>query len=319
MDSIAEQLVRLDLGEAINSGDLSLVTDDTPQPLPCDEEMESTLIGCWSDLFGLLRETGFQFVKAEIAWGFVHIFHRAADRAERRWDEEADKVRELLDRQDGSEIATHELEDATERARTAETVLEAMETLRDVAAGLYSRELGRCWNPLSGNRLSHRGDRTSAQVDGRAYLKARAEKRSAARNPQGTPVVFAGGRQTIGEAEANRFADNLFGTLSKVRERVPDMVLVHGGDSQGVDRFAASWAQSNGVPQVVFALERRHGNRAGFLRNERMLDLSPRCVVALAGSGVLERLVEQARSRQIPVIDRRGPLCTRPIATRQAA
>jgi predicted transcriptional regulator len=131
-------------------------------------------------------------------------------------------------------------------------------------------------------------------------------------------VVFAGGRFTIADTEARVFADNLFGTLAKIRTRIPDMVLVHGGDSHGVDRFAASWAESQKVPQIVFHLERRHGNRAGFVRAERMLDLKPACVVALQGSGVLERLVDMARQRSIPVVDRRGPLCTRPEGKRAA-
>jgi hypothetical protein len=318
-DSITEQLSRLGLGQAIAEGHLSIATLDTPEPLPTDDQIEQTIEGCWSDLFGLLADTPFRFAQSDIAWGFVHIFQRAAERAERRWDDAADKVRDLLDRQDGSEIATFELEQATQEAKEAESVMDAMELMRDSAAELYGRELGRCWQPLGGNRLTHRQDKTSAQVDGRAFLRARTEKKRAARSPEGTPVVFAGGRITIDAAHASTFADNLFGTLDMVRSKVPDMVLIHGGDSQGLDRFAASWAQARNVPQVLFPLERRHGNRAGFVRNEKMLDLKPACVVALEGSGVLERLVEVARQRGIAVIDRRGPLCTRPQRDRQQA
>jgi hypothetical protein len=319
-DSISEQLDRLGLGQAIAEGHLSIATLDTPEPLPTDDQIEQTIEACWGDLFGLLADTPFRFAQTDIAWGFVHIFQRAAERAERRWDDAADKVRDLLDRQDGSEIATSELENATEEAKEAETVMDAMELMRDTAAELYGRELGRCWQPLGGSRLTHRADKTSAQVDGRAFLRARTEKKRDARSPDGTPVVFAGGRVTITDTEAGAFADNLFGTLDMVRAKVPDMILIHGGDSQGLDRFASSWAQARNVAQVIFPLERRHGNRAGFVRNEKMLDLKPACVVALQGSGVLERLVEVARQRNIAVVDRRGPLCTRPVkAERQAA
>ncbi len=317
-DTLSEQINRL-FGTDLNAGNLSVVTEDTPDPLPTDPEIESTITACWSDLFGMLRDNEFDVARADMAWGFVHLFQRAAERAERRWDDEADKVRDLLDRQDGSEIATSELETAIERAKQFETVMESIELMRDTATTLYSQEMGRCWHSLSGNRLSHRAEKTSAQVDGRTFLRARAEKRVAARTPEGTPVVFAGGRQTIPDCDASAFADNLFGTLDKVRARVPDMILVHGGDSQGVDRFASSWAQSRSITQLVFQLERRHGNRAGFVRNEAMLDLKPACVVALQGSGVLERLVEVARARRIPVVDRRGPLCTRPAQVRTMA
>ena len=35
------------------------------------------------------------------------------------------------------------------------------------------------------------------------------------------------------------FANAVWATLDKVRDRVPDMFLVHGGDSKGADRLAA--------------------------------------------------------------------------------
>lgn len=56
------------------------------------------------------------------------------------------------------------------------------------------------------------------------------------------------------------------------------------------------------------------GARAGFKRNERMLSLDPRYVIAFPGNGVLERLVIEAKTRRITVVDRRGPLGTSPKA-----
>jgi hypothetical protein len=131
--------------------------------------------------------------------------------------------------------------------------------------------------------------------------------------PEGTPVLFAGGRLSFASTEdAKALADSVWQTLDKVRERVADMVLVHGGDSKGVDRLAASWAEQRRVPQVAFGLDRRLGQRAGFRRNEQMLSLDPRYLVAFAGSGVVERLVIQAKQKGICVVDRRGPLGTNP-------
>ena len=43
-----------------------------------------------------------------------------------------------------------------------------------------------------------------------------------------------------------------------------------------------------------------------------MLSLNPRYVVAFPGSGVLERLVIQAKEQKVQVVDRRGPLGTHP-------
>ena len=146
-------------------------------------------------------------------------------------------------------------------------------------------------------------------------MRARAEAKRRAAMPQGMPVVFAGGRiRHATEDEALTFANNVWATLDKVRERVADMVLVHGGDTKGVDRLASSWAERRQVPQVTFSLDMRLGARAGFKRNERMLSLDPRYVIAFPGNGVLERLVIEAKTRRITVVDRRGPLGTSPKA-----
>jgi hypothetical protein len=131
--------------------------------------------------------------------------------------------------------------------------------------------------------------------------------------PQGTPVLFAGGRLSFSSAEdAKTFADNVWDTLDRVRERAADMVLVHGGDGKGVDRLAAAWAERRTVPQVAFRLDSRLGQRAGFRRNEQMLGLKPRYLVAFAGNGVLERLVIQAKAQGVSVVDRRGALGANP-------
>ena len=112
-----------------------------------------------------------------------------------------------------------------------------------------------------------------------------------ARLPDGTPVVFAGGRtRHPSEADALTFANNVWKALDKVRDRFPDMVLIHGGDTKGVDRIASSWAERRNIPQVTFSLDMRLGARAGFKRNERMLSLSPRYVVAFPGTAQLRDL-----------------------------
>jgi hypothetical protein len=73
------------------------------------------------------------------------------------------------------------------------------------------------------------------------------------------------------------------------------------------------------VAQVAFGLDRRLGARAGFRRNEQMLSLSPRCLVAFAGNGVLELLVIAAKEKGVHVVDRRGPLGTNPKAAARGA
>ena len=228
-------------------------------------------------------------------------------------DRATDEIRCLVARADGSEIHAVELEEQVTRAQRAEAAMLGLEAFRETAAALYSRETGSSWRPATGSRLNHSAQLTSAVVDGRAFLKARAESKRRATMPEGTPVVFAGGRLTFATTEdAKTCGENVWATLDKVRERVADMVLIHGGDGKGLDRIAASWAESRKAVQVTFALDARLGKRAGFRRNEQMLGLKPRYLVAFAGNGVLERLVIQAKTQGIAVVDRRGPLGTNP-------
>ena len=97
------------------------------------------------------------------------------------------------------------------------------------------------------------------------------------------------------------------------------MYLVHGGDMKGIERIAASWAEQNGIQQVRFGLDRKLGDRAGFRRNEQMLSLKPRYVIAFQGNGVTERLVIDAKKAGIRVVDRRGPLGTPARSSKRSA
>src|SRR3546814_21126549 len=104
------------------------------------------------------------------------------------------------------------------------------------------------------------------------------------------------------------WSSDVCSSVLAVRERVGDMYLVHGGDMKGIERIAASWAEQNGIQQVRFGLDRKLGDRAGFRRNEQMLSLKPRYVIAFQGNGVTVRLVIEAKTLNIRVVDRRGPL-----------
>lgn len=314
--SFAAQLAQLQLGHlSIRPG-----PGEGPSDLPPDQAVEQTLHAVWSDLFSLFPETAMEADAEEIAWGVVNLFHRAAARRSAQIDRATDEIRCLIASADGSEIHSSQLETQIERAQAAEAAMLGLESLREAAALLYMHETGASWRPAGGSRLNHSPTATSAVVAGRDFLKARAECRRRAALPEGTPVIFAGGRLSFPtEADAKTLATNVWDTLDKVRSHVADMVLVHGGDSKGVDRLASSWAEQRKIPQIAFALESRLGARAGFRRNEQMLSLNPRYVVAFPGNGVLERLVIDAKERKLQVVDRRGPLGTHPKQVARAA
>jgi SLOG family YspA-like protein len=306
--TLAAQLAQLELGNlAIDRAEPFGSTD-----LPDGAAVEQTLAAIWSDLLALFPDTAIEDDAEEIAWGLVHLFHRAAAKRSSQVDRATDEIRCLLASADGSEVHSSELERQVARAQAAEAAMIGLESLREAAAQLYLNETGSSWRPASGSRTSHGRALTSAVIDGRDYLRARAESRRASM-PQGTPVLFAGGRLSFATADDAKMVNNsVWETLDKISARVADMVLVHGGDTKGLDRVAAAWAESRKVAQVAFGLDRRLGARAGFRRNEQMLSLAPRCLVAFAGNGVLQRLVIAAKEKGVHVVDRRGPLGTNP-------
>jgi hypothetical protein len=307
--TLAAQLAQLELGHlAIDRTEPSGTTD-----LPDSDAIEQTLAAIWSDLLALFPDTALEDDAEEIAWGLVNLFHRAAAKRSAQVDRATDEIRCLLASADGSEVHSTELERQITRAQASEAAMIGLEALREAAAALYLHETGSSWRPASGSRPSHSTTLTSAVVDGRDFLRARVESRRRAAMPAGTPVLFAGGRLSFGSADdAKALSNSVWETLDKVREHVADMVLVHGGDTKGLDRIAAAWAERRKVAQVAFGLDRRLGPRAGFRRNEQMLSLNPRCLIAFAGNGVLERLVISAKANGVHVVDRRGPLGTNP-------
>ena len=299
---------------ALELGHLEPRTEDlTGMAPPPSEALEQTTTAIWSDLFATLFNTSLERDIEDMGWGVVNLFHRAAAKKHATIDRLTDEIRLLLADQDGSEVRTTDLEEKVELAKKIEEAAGCYEQMRDTAAAHYLRETGRSWIPATGNRISL--GVTSAIVDGRAFLRSRRERIRDANTAQGTPVVFAGGRLTFkSDDDMKAFGDNLLRTLNAVRERVGDMYLVHGGDMKGIERVAASWAEQHGVQQVRFGLDRKLGDRAGFRRNEQMLSLKPRYVIAFQGNGVTERLVIDAKKAGIRVVDRRGPLGTPPAA-----
>ena len=306
---LAAQLAQLELGHLSIQRPQAGGTLDPPD----SDAVAQTLTAIWSDLLTLFPDTAVEEDAEQIAWGLVNIFHRAAARRSAQLDRATDEIRCLLASADGSEVHSTELERQIDHARAAEAAMLGLEAFREAAARLYLDETGWSWKPATGSRANHGAALTSAVVDGREFLRARSESRRRAALPHGTPVLFAGGRLSFTSAEdAKTVADHVWTTLDKVREHVADLVLVHGGDTRGLDRIAAAWAERRKVAQVAFGLDRRLGSRAGFRRNEQMLSLKPRCLVAFPGNGVLERLVIAAKEKGVHVVDRRGPLGTNP-------
>ena len=211
-------------------------------------------------------------------WGLVNLFHAQVNRLDRAVDALKPKLRDLERAQDSTEINAWELERTVDRAR---------------ALG-YRTKTGSTWRPRRGSHASQTGKITAAAIDARDYLRAREHRANEAHLPDATLVAVAGGKEA-GDVNA------ICSALDGVKERHPDMVLVHGG-GPGAERIAARWAENNAVHQVVFRPDwDAHCRAASFRRSDQLLKLLPTGLVAFPGTGITENRVDKVRELGIPV------------------
>ena len=239
---------------------------------------------------------GFQLAdeREAMLWGFVNMLDAQVRRLDRGVDRLAPKLRDLQNAQDGTEINARELELTTDRAQNLGKRRDAFEKMRDDAAGAYREATGDTWRPRYGSHVSQTGKLTSAAIDARDFLRARKDRETQAHLPDGTLIAVAGGKDVTD-------IDAIFARLDKARAKYRDMVLVHGG-GPGVERIAAKWAERHGVHQVVCKPDwNAHGRAAPFRRNDDLLNLLPKGVIAFPGSGITDNLVDKAAKLGIPV------------------
>ncbi len=233
--------------------------------------------------------------RESLLWGFVNMLHAQMQRLDRSVDRLTPELRELAHAQDGTEIKARELELVTDRAQNLGDRRDAFEKLRDTVAEQYRSATGEVWRPRHGSHTSQTGRLTSAAIDALDFIRARKDCETRAHLPSGTLVAVTGGRHI---ADANA----VFARLDRVRAKYPDMVLVHGG-GPGVEKLAAQWAERSGVHQVVCKPDwQRHGRAAPFRRNDELLNLLPKGVIAFPGAGITDNLVDKARQLGIPVV-----------------
>ena len=232
--------------------------------------------------------------RESLLWGFVNTLHMQTVRLDRAVDKLSPKLRDLQQSQDGSEVAAWELERIIERAQHLGDRRDAFERLRDAAAERYLSDTGNTWRPRYGSHISRTSQLTSAAIDARDFLRAREQSKTQAHLPEGTLVAVTGSKPVDD-------ADRICNALDQVRTKYPDMVLVHGG-GPGAEKIAARWAESRGVHQVVCKPDwNAHGRAAPFRRNDELLRLLPKGVIAFPGSGITDNLVDKATQLGIPV------------------
>jgi len=277
---------------------LSMVDEPMAADMPDADMVRGAVELAIGTIFDVLKDTRMEEFAQQIAWGMVNSFHMTARMVERREDEAAKKLGDLVRHYDPSEIYAVEVEETQEHCQTLQGCRESLEAMRDHASDVYHVETGRAWTATRGSQVSNNGV-TASQVNGRDYLAARAKQKRDRLAPEGPMVVVSGGQDGWHDYEM------IWEILDDIKARIPNMVLGTTGMRKGVDRMASSWAQKNGVNTVAFMPDRSHGNRAPFLRNEKLVKLQPVEAIVCEGSGIQSNLAQRLRAAGVPLHVRR--------------
>jgi len=269
-----------------------------PRPFPDTEALDAMAGSIVAAFAEPVADTALATELGDLLWSLVDLFHRKADRVQRQLDDNEQRQRTSHEEQDGSEIRSVELERLIVQGRDILERRAAFEHLRDRAGEHYEAMTGAAWRPRSGSKVNHRA-LTAAVIDSREFISAKRRAETEVLLPAGPKIVFTGG------VDCNDH-DAIWATLDKVVAKHPEMVLLHGGTDRGAERIAACWADARKVTQIAFKPDwTRDGKAAPFKRNDRMLDILPLGVVAFAGSGITDNLVDKAKKLGIAIVDRR--------------
>jgi hypothetical protein len=106
-------------------------------------------------------------------------------------------------------------------------------------------------------------------------------------------ILVCGGRNYYNQARVN-----------EVLDAHKPSVIIHGA-ARGADTLASRYASTTGIPQIACPADwAKHGLKAGFLRNQQMLnDHKPDLVIAFPGGRGTADMVRRARRAKVPVIE----------------
>ena len=99
--------------------------------------------------------------------------------------------------------------------------------------------------------------------------------------------------------------DAVFAALDAANHKRTIKVLIHGA-ARGADTLSGEWAKERGIECAVFPISSQDwktlGNRAGPIRNQRMIDQGkPDGVIAFPGGRGTADQVTRARLARLPV------------------
>ncbi len=264
------------------------------RPWPEPERVQSQLSTVFDAVVAICGGTPLETDLQGLLWSVVNLFHGKIGRIERTLNANEQAQKREQCRQDGSEIRSVALETLIADGLVLIERRDAFETMRDMAAELFSAHIGQVWRPRSGSMMNRKA-LTAAMIDSRDYIAAKRRVDIEPLLPAGPRIAFTGG------IDCNDHA-RIWDALDKARAKHPDMVLIHGGSPKGAEKIASVWADHRQVPQIVFKPDwSRHGKAAPFKRNDAMLEVLPIGVIAFPGSGISQNLAAKARKMGIKV------------------
>lgn len=277
--------------EQNSTAQLSVFDEPTNTSMPDATQAQAAMEMVISTIFDLFRDTRMEEFGQDIAWGIVNSFHVTAGRIAKREDDAAKKLGEMARTFDPSEIYAVELEETQTICQTLMDCRDAMEAMRDYAGEIFRVETGRPFSTTRGSKVS--SALTASQIDSRDFLAARAAKRREDLSPTGPVVIFSGGIEWHDH-------ELLWQALDETHARIPNMILATTAQHKGCDQIAHAWAAARGVKTVRFTLNRAFGNRAGFRRNEQLMNLKPVHAIICEGSGLQSNLLTKVREASVP-------------------
>jgi hypothetical protein len=277
--------------ETLDGFRMGRAEEETDAGMPDALEVQLATEMVLRTIFDVLRDTRLEPLSGRIAWGLVQAFHKVADQLDAEADKAALTVKALIRDADGSEVMMAELEEAQTICQSLDEARDAAQCMRDHAAATFHAETGRPWASPRGSLVSSK--RTASVIAATDFLAARRQRRIDAHAPQVPVVLFSGGQVWDDHALITQRLDN-------IKARIPTMILATSAQDKGCDAIAASWAARTGTKLIAFTLNRRLGNRAGFVRNEQMLALKPVEALVCEGSGLQSHLARLVRAADVP-------------------
>lgn len=265
------------------------------RPLPDERQAAGAVADMFDAMVATFIDTRLEPDLDDLLWGIVNVFHRAIARVERDLDDNEVKQKRLQREQDGSEVASQDLERTTREGLTLIERRDAMEFFRDACADQFRLHIRKPWTPRSGSKVN-RKKLTYAVIDSRDFINARRWADKQVLIPPGTRIAVSAGPHFNDVAF-------IYATLDTLLRKIPDMVLLHGATDTGGELISIRWADKNGVPTVPFKPDWKLGRSAPFKRNDKMLDAIPKGVVVFPGSGIQDNMRDKAKTMGIKVWD----------------